>query len=233
MITFKSHASSSKGNCYTVSDGKTTILLECGLPFKVLCKVIGRPLSEYSACLVTHEHKDHSKCADKLAAAGIPVYMSAGTADALGMSCVEMLENLKQVEIGTISVMPFDVSHDAAEPLGFFIRGKDGDVMMFATDTYSVHYSMPCRMMALECNHDKALLERCDRLPENVRHRTYRNHMDIGRLCKYLGGLDLRQCTDIYLMHLSGAFSRETEFEGRVRKCVPSWVDVHVCDAGR
>jgi len=60
-MTFTSLASSSHGNCYVVSDGKTTILLECGISFRRIKKGLGFDLSNIRACLVSHEHKDHAK----------------------------------------------------------------------------------------------------------------------------------------------------------------------------
>lgn len=40
-MTFTSLASSSRGNAYVVSDGETTLLLECGLSFRELQKRLG------------------------------------------------------------------------------------------------------------------------------------------------------------------------------------------------
>ena len=37
-LTIKSIASSSLGNCYTVDDGQTKILIECGIPIKKIKK---------------------------------------------------------------------------------------------------------------------------------------------------------------------------------------------------
>ena len=56
-MKFEALASSSAGNAYIVSDRDTRILLECGVSHKKLQKLSGFSLSEFRACLVTHEHK--------------------------------------------------------------------------------------------------------------------------------------------------------------------------------
>lgn len=55
-MTFTSLASSSRGNAYVVSDGETTLLLECGLSFRELQKRLGYGVTDITACLVSHEH---------------------------------------------------------------------------------------------------------------------------------------------------------------------------------
>lgn len=54
-------ASSSKGNCYRVSNGSTPLLLECGIRFKEIQQKLNFRLSEIAGCLVSHEHQDHCK----------------------------------------------------------------------------------------------------------------------------------------------------------------------------
>ena len=56
-MKFESLASSSHGNAYVVSDRDTRILLECGISYKQLQKLAGFALSDFRACLVSHEHK--------------------------------------------------------------------------------------------------------------------------------------------------------------------------------
>lgn len=103
-MRFEALASSSHGNAYIVSDCRTRILLECGLAFRTLQKKCGFSLCEFDAVLVTHEHKDHARCAGELARSGQTVYMSAGTALALGLA-----------EERPLSVMQMSWSQDAAE----------------------------------------------------------------------------------------------------------------------
>ena len=82
-MRFESLASSSSGNAYSVSDQDTRILLECGVSHSKLQKLSGFKLSEFQACLVSHEHKDHAKSVADLISRGMEVYMSQGTAEAL------------------------------------------------------------------------------------------------------------------------------------------------------
>lgn len=227
-MRFDALASSSAGNVYIVSDKDTRILLECGVPIKKLQKLTGFSLSEFQGCLVSHEHKDHSKCVAELISRGVPVYMSSGTADALETEAVTLIEHMEQFNIGSLDIVPFATFHDAAEPLGFLIKSRiDGEVLAFATDTVNLRYRFPgVTILAIEANYDKAILERCQRMPEKVKHRITNSHMEIGTLCDYLSGLDLRQCRELHLLHLSKSTSHEGHFINKVARIVPGSVQI-------
>ncbi len=142
MIEVQALASSSKGNCYRVTDGSTSILLECGISYREIQKGLHFKMSEVAACLVTHEHNDHCKAIKEVMKAGIDCYMSKGTAEAIGVSS-HRIKNVKVKEafqVGTWTILPFDVEHDVSEPLGFLLTNKVGDKLLFATDTYYVKY---------------------------------------------------------------------------------------------
>lgn len=235
-MKFESLASSSHGNAYIVSDKETRILLECGISRKKLQQLSGFRLSDISACMVSHEHKDHSSCVTDLIAGGMPVYMSEGTAVALGLEgavleAAEAVEHQKQISVGTIDIVPFATFHDAKEPLGFLFRSRlDGDILAFATDTVNLNYRFPgVNLLAIEANFDKCILERCQRMPEKVRHRVSNTHMEIDVLCDYLRRLDLSACREIYLLHLSDATSHEGHFINKVCRAVPRHVKVTAC----
>lgn len=53
-MNFDSYASSSAGNMYTVFDGKTRLLIECGVSYKKLQKALGG--KRIDACLLSHSH---------------------------------------------------------------------------------------------------------------------------------------------------------------------------------
>ena len=230
-MKFEALASSSAGNAYIVNDGETRILLECGITHKKLLKLSGFSLSEFKACLVSHEHKDHAKCVDELISRGMDVYMSYGTATALEVEEANLIEAMEQFNVGSLDIVPFSTFHDAREPLGFLIKSRvDGDVLAFATDTVNLRYKFPgLNILAIEANYDKVVLERCEKLPDKVRHRIEKSHMEIGTLCEYLRELDLSKCREIHLLHLSDATSREAEFISKVASSVPRGIKITAC----
>lgn len=230
-MRFEALASSSAGNAYVVSDGETRILLECGISRGKLQKLSGFTLSQIDGNLVSHEHKDHAKIVKELVERGMKVYMSQGTADALEVEGVEIVESMEQFNVGTFDIVPFATFHDAREPLGFLIKSRvDGDVLAFATDTVNLRYKFPgLNILAIEANYDKAILERCEKMPEKVRYRITKSHMEIDTLCDYLRTLDLTQCREIHLLHLSDATSHEGHFLNKVARAVPPWVEVTAC----
>jgi len=230
-LRFDSLASSSHGNAYIVSDKETRILLECGISHRRLQKLAGFRVSAFDACLISHEHKDHSKCVGDIIASGIPVYMSEGTAKKMNAAGVLTISHKEQFTIGSIDVVPFDTFHDAKEPLGFLFRSRlDGDVLVFATDVVRVPYQFPgMTMLAIEANYDRNILDRCERLPEKTRHRITNTHMEIDDLCRYLQTLDLSGCREIYLLHLSDATSHEGHFINKVARSVPRRIAVKAC----
>ena len=230
-MRFQALASSSAGNAYIVSDKDTRILLECGVSHSKLQKLSGFKLSEFQACLVSHEHKDHAKSVQELIQRGMEVYMSQGTAEVLEMEGVELMEHMEQFNVGSLDIVPFTTFHDAREPLGFLIKSRvDGDVLAFATDTVNLRYKFPgLNILAIEANYDKNILERCEKMPEKVRYRITNSHMEIDTLCDYLGRLDLSQCRQIYLLHLSDATSHEGHFINKVRRAVPPGIEITAC----
>ena len=253
-MRFQALASSSAGNAYVVSDKDTRILLECGVSHSKLQKLSGFKLSEFQACLVSHEHKDHAKSVQELIQRGMEVYMSQGTADVLFgdgsaeegeriatapagprndslLDAVQKIESMEQFNVGSLDIVPFTTFHDAREPLGFLIKSRiDGDVLAFATDTVNLRYKFPgLNILAIEANYDKNILERCEKMPEKVRYRITNSHMEIDTLCDYLRSLDLSQCRQIHLLHLSDATSHEGHFINKVRRAVPPGIEITAC----
>lgn len=230
-MIFTPLASSSHGNVYLLDDGRTCLMIECGVSYKKLQKLTGFDTTGISGCLISHEHKDHAGCYEQLLKNGVKVYASAGTAEALDCELVEILEDRQQITIGTFDVLPFPTFHDAAEPMGFLIRSQvDGEKLVFATDTVNFGYQFKgVDHVAIECNYDEGILERAQRMPEKVRHRISNAHMSVMRTCMWLEKLDKSKVREVYLMHLSDACSDEWRFKRMVERVVGPRIKVIVC----
>ena len=76
-------ASGSSGNCYKINNEDTTLLIECGIPYKKIQQTLNFKVTDVDGVLVSHEHVDHSKACKDLIKAGVNLYMTKGTKEAL------------------------------------------------------------------------------------------------------------------------------------------------------
>lgn len=216
------YASSSRGNAYQVYDGNSRILLECGKKAAALRKLLGRPLTDFEACLISHEHLDHTAGAKDLARLGVPLWASAGTLEALRLSgelSAHSIVDGRVLDIAGYRVRPFPVVHDAAQPLGFLIESATtGEQLVFATDTAYLKYTFAgVDEIAVECNYSLASLE-ASCMNDGVRERIIRSHFELGRVVEWLGKCDLSKTRRIWLIHLSAAHADAGRFVEIVRE---------------
>lgn len=221
-MEFTALASSSRGCCYRLSDGRTPLLLECGLPLAEIRRGVGFRLSEVAGVLVSHEHMDHARAAADLTRAGVEVYASEATSEALGLRGRHRLHYLRAeetVRIGTWRVLPWDAVHDVP-CLGFLLASDAGDRVLYATDTAYIPYRFEgLTVLAVECNHSLAILRAgvaAGRIPPEHRTRLLQTHMALERLLEMLQATDLSAVREIHLLHLSGDNSDAEAFRRAV-----------------
>lgn len=210
--------SSSRGNSYLLSSTKSTLILECGVRLIDIKKALNYDFSLVAGCLITHCHGDHSKSAKDVAAAGIDIYSSKGTFDALNLSGhrFHTLEAKKKFTIGEFAIMPFTVKHDAPEPFGFLISHPESGNILFVTDSYFIPYNFPgLNQIICEVNYDEEILDGNvfkGRLPEAVKNRVLRSHMEMDTFKHYLSITDLSGVHNIVMIHLSDGNSDAKRF---------------------
>lgn len=56
MIEISVFESGSQGNLYKIADGKTSLLIECGISIKKIKKYLDFRLRDIDGCLISHEH---------------------------------------------------------------------------------------------------------------------------------------------------------------------------------
>ncbi|GEN30266.1 phosphoribosyl 1,2-cyclic phosphodiesterase [Cerasibacillus quisquiliarum] len=224
MIEIKTLASGSSGNCYHVTDGSTPLLLECGINFRDIQIALDFKTSNLAGCLVSHEHKDHSKGIKDVLKAGIDVYTSQGTAEAEGIKHhrLKVIEPKKAFQIGTWKVLSFDVEHDVNEPLGFLFMNQQGEKLLFATDTYYVRYRFKgLTHIMVECNYSMDILNEnieSGRVPQLMKKRLVKSHFSLENVKEFLKANDLSRVQEIHLMHLSDSNSDEERFKREIQE---------------
>jgi len=223
MIQFRPLASSSAANCYHVTDGRTELLIECGIRFPDIRKALDFRVSRLAGVLISHEHLDHSRAAADLTKAGVDIYASAGTIAARGLSGhrVKPIEPKKQFTVGTWTIMPFDVEHDAEQPLGFLLANREGEKLIFITDSYYCRYMFSgLTHIAVECNYSLRILDEniaAGRVHPAMRPRLLRSHFSLENVLDFLRANDMSKVEEIWLLHLSQSNSSEELFKKEVQ----------------
>lgn len=224
MIEITALASSSAGNCYHLTDGTTPLLLECGIRYKDIQKGLNFQMSSIAGCLVTHEHNDHVKSIKDVLKAGIDVYASKGTIETLNITShrIKPVGAKKQFQIGTWTILPFEVEHDVSEPIGFLLVNQQGEKLLFATDTYYIRYRFSgITHIMVECNYSMQILNQnvAEGIIDKARKkRVMKSHFSLENVKEFLKANDLSKVQEIWLLHLSDTNSDADLFKSEIQK---------------
>ena len=169
--------SSSSGNSYLISNGKTDIILDVGLSAKRIKEglhQVGKAPMSVKGILVTHEHIDHvrsiramSKCCEQAR-----VMASEGTVNSCEKFKYVDKQRLDIVKagdmncIGDMEIKTFGLSHDAAEPVGYSFSCDAGKLVV-VTDTGIVTEEIKSELVTsdiivLEANYEEEILKVSD-----------------------------------------------------------------------
>ena len=187
---------------------------------------------EISAVLLTHEHIDHVRSLGALVRqeGNVAVYATRGTIDALIERNPDLSRALfvpvtggKAFDVGDIRVMPFNVSHDTAEPVAYAFE-KNGHRAAVVTDTGFVSDEIfenikDADLLVLEANHERNILL-YGRYPYNLKNRIL---SDLGHLSNASCGRALCELYSAGVRRaILGHLSRDNNFESLALETVRS-----------
>lgn len=209
-------ASGSTGNSVLLQLGGKNILIDAGISARRIeqgLTGVGVKPGELDCILITHEHIDHIKGLDVLVRRhGIPVYTRPGTWEGIpcrsklpSQCCCDIYEN---IDIGSVRVETFPISHDANDPVGFCFFWQQTKWTL-ATDlgviTPEVKDALAHASLAiLESNHDVDMLQ-SGPYPAFLKQRIkgskgHLSNLDAARLLAYAGK---HGRMEVFLAHLS------------------------------
>lgn len=227
-------ASSSKGNCYCISDGTSNLLIEAGISLKRIRQQVD--LMSLSGCLITHEHKDHAGFAKDIAKY-CGVYSSERTLALLNFGKYSYNKNyLKTKIIYTIKsfkIIAFSTQHDAIDPFGFLIQSTiTKEKLLFATDTYYIKPRFKgLTYIMIECNYKKEILMNNltkGKMLKSTVNRLLKSHFSLENVKVFLKSQDLSTVKKIYLLHLSDTNSDAELFKKEIQALTGK--EVIVCE---
>ena len=175
-MRFVSIASGSSGNCIYVGTEQANLLVDAGISNKRIEQGLnesGVKGSELTGIVITHEHSDHVRGLGVLARKhGVPIYGTAETLEEIkGMSSLGKMPAelfhpiLPEVEfsIGDMTILPFSIDHDAANPVAYRISQGRKQVAVATDmghfDQHIIDHLQGLDALLLESNHDLRMLE--------------------------------------------------------------------------
>jgi len=239
-MRFASLGSGSSGNATLIEAEGTRLLIDCGFSIKETVKRLQRfDLSpdDIDALLVTHEHGDHLRGVAPLARRyKFPVWMTHGTYRAgrdVKIPNLKLFHAHQDFQIGALSIQPFPVPHDAAEPCQFVFEHKKqrlgvltdlGSITPFVVENLS-----GCDALLLECNHDRDML-RNGPYPNYLQARVGGDygHLENSQAADLLQRMDRSRLKKLALGHLSEKNNRPELALAAIQAVVgqPKWLSV-------
>ncbi|MEI3428230.1 MAG: MBL fold metallo-hydrolase [Christensenellales bacterium] len=185
-FTFCPLFSGSSGNAVYVRAGDTRLLIDAGLSGRTISEglaSIGVLPETLSGILVTHEHSDHIKGVGILSRKyHVPIYANDRTWQAMERSLGNIAPGSRRVfesgetfYIGNAGIMPYRISHDAAEPVGYRVY-YGGHSVATATDIgvftkKTLEALSGTDIVLLESNHDIDMLHANDHYSAQLKTR--------------------------------------------------------------
>ena len=166
--------SGSSGNSTYIGTEKTHILVDAGVSMKNIVtglkqlEVDGRQLT---GVLITHEHSDHIKGVGAISRQfNVPIYANEETWQAMDSKLGRIdsanrrvFNNGMDFYIQDINVQPYQIPHDAADPVGFSLFYKNKKISITTdlghTNSKIIKAVMDSDLVILEANHDADMLK--------------------------------------------------------------------------
>ncbi len=210
--------SGSSGNAILISNGTSHILVDAGVSGRRIeeaLRSVGQDIRDIKGILITHEHSDHIAGAGILSRKhDIPVYANELTWEACGAKLGNVQSRFARVigktgfYIDDLLIEPYDIPHDAADPVGYCVSCGARRVAV-ATDLGYFPKTLEmklqsCDLVLLESNHDLTMLQ-TGRYPRALKERirSRRGHLSNDDAAEAAVRLACAGVSSILLGHLS------------------------------
>lgn len=206
-----------------IESGQDRILIDAGFSGRETEKrlrLLGVSAESIGAVILTHEHQDHCRGAQKLSRKyDFPIYGSRGTLEGCRFEAPKALRLVPIVvdtplRIAGMQIVAFPVPHDAREPLGFVVTDEAGRSAGVVSDLGEMTASVARRLTGLdilvhESNHDESMLLHGP-YPWELKRRVAGNlgHLSNEQAAESIAALACDELRWVALVHLSRTNNR-------------------------
>lgn len=216
-------SSGSSGNCYYLGTEDYGILIDAGIPVKLIKGYLekeGIPFSSVVAVFVTHDHADHIKSLGTLGEKfWLPIYATERThvginnnycmSDKLTPRSANYIEKETPMQFRDFTITAFEVPHDGTDNVGYCIQAGD-KCFTFVTDLGHItetvaNYISKADYLIMEANYDEDML-RMGHYPKFLKDRITSpiGHLSNRVTADFLARNIHEGLRHIWLCHLSG-----------------------------
>ena len=199
MIEVNCLATGSTGNCYIVKIDGNPVILDAGCNWNKL--LMNQNLNQVVFAYISHNHKDHSLNEENLRLRGVEILK--------GTTNKEILKNQIKTKFGgKLRLYRIPIEHGKEENAALIIQSEN-ECLLYATDFNLCEYDLSTfkfTHIMVECNFLESKVEG----HEDIKTlRQINTHMGLEGLKIFLDSLDLSQCKEIDLIHLSQQYGND------------------------
>lgn len=216
-------SSGSSGNCYYLGTEEYGILIDAGIPVKVIksfLENVGIEFSSIMAVFVTHDHADHIKSLGTLGEKyWLPIYATERThvginnnycmSEKLTPRSARYLQKEVPFQFRDFTITPFEVPHDGTDNVGYCVE-IDGKCFCFVTDLGHItetvtRYVEKADYLIMEANYDEDMLA-MGHYPKFLKDRITSpvGHLSNKTTAEFLASHITEHLKHVWLCHLSG-----------------------------
>lgn len=205
--------SSSAGNCYLLESSDKILIIEAGIQFREIEKVINWQINRIAGCLVSHEHGDHAKYVHNFLQRGIRI-LSTEAVIKKALNNTDRLYHFQTYKLHDFTIVPFLLSHDV-ECFGFYIHHPEMGFLLFVTDTGKLPYKFAeIDHLLIESNYSDQILQH-NVFKHHISNaqvaRLADTHLSIDKAAKWIKTTKPKLQT-VVLLHLSNGNSNAEQF---------------------
>lgn len=221
-LFFMSLGSGSSGNCFYIGDRSSGLLIDAGIKADdvlLALKRNGISTQQIKGILLTHDHHDHISQAYAILRANrhMRLYCTPRTFNGVlrRHNISRRIKDYHQaiykeipIQIGSLMVTAFEVSHDSTDCVGFHIATPH-HTFAIATDLGTItpradHYMRQAQTIVIEANYDREMLVN-GAYPEYLKARilSARGHLDNADTAEFLASALTPEVNRVFLCHLS------------------------------